>query len=66
MAPLIDHDPVADDKRVPWQQGEITAAIRRLERSRHPGHLSPEQLLDLANASAEVTWTPTTTRSTQR
>ena len=55
MAPLTDCEPVADDKRVPWQQGEITAAIRRLERSRHPGTLSPEQLLDLASASAEIT-----------
>ena len=55
MANLVDHEPVHDDKRVVWQQGEITTAIRRLERSRHPGSLSAEQLLDLAGATHEVT-----------
>jgi hypothetical protein len=55
MANLVDHEPVHDDKRVAWQQGEITTAIRRLERARHRGSLSAEQLLDLACASHEVT-----------
>ena len=55
MANLVDHECVEDDKRVPWQQGEITTAIRRLERDRLPASLSAEQLLDLAGATHDVT-----------
>lgn len=52
---LIDHQP-AEDRAYRWsQQTEITTAIRRLRRNHAEFALTPGQLVDLANATHEVT-----------
>lgn len=52
---LVDvesHDPY---KRRMWQQGEITSAVRRMQRDQTDLSLPPGQLLELTNATHEVT-----------
>ena len=52
---LVDVDAHGHDKHRMWQQGEITAAVRRMQRDGVELSLAPAQLLDLANATHEVT-----------
>ena len=52
---LIDHRPAEDRARRWWQQTEITTAIRRMRRDQADFALAPAELLDLANATHEVT-----------
>ena len=52
---LVDHRPVEDRARRWWQQTEITTAVRRLRRDQVDFLLAPAELLDLANATHQVT-----------
>lgn len=54
MAYLTDVAPVPDNRRVIWQQSEITTAIRRLQRTPGTVPLKPHELLELAAATHET------------
>jgi hypothetical protein len=55
MAHLIDAENRGRSQRAAWQQGELTTAVRRMQRNGVDMRMSSTQLLDLANATHEVT-----------
>jgi hypothetical protein len=55
MARLVDLDDRGRNMRASWQQGELTTSLRRSQRRGDDLRLTPTQLLDLANATHEVT-----------
>jgi len=53
---LVDVMPHEPNRRRFWQQGELTAAVTRMEERGIPLTLQPHQMLALANATHDVTY----------